>query len=76
VTFYADGGVHRFDNESDRDARMLIFFSPGGLEGLFEEAGTEAKNAGDPIAPFDDEQKKKLIGGAEGFGIELVAGDE
>ena len=55
VTFYAEGketvakkgtylnvpkGVrHRFRNNTDINARMLVFFSPAGIENMFEEMG-------------------------------------
>ncbi len=55
ITFYAEGkttlagpgtflnvpkGVrHRFRNESDEDAKMIILFSPAGLEEMFDEMG-------------------------------------
>lgn len=55
VTFYAEGketiakkgaylnvpkGVrHRFRNNTDTNARMLVFFSPAGIEEMFEEMG-------------------------------------
>ncbi len=53
VTFWADGDrvvahkgtflhmppdvPHRFKNEGDVDARMLIWFSPAGIEAMFDE---------------------------------------
>jgi hypothetical protein len=29
--------AHRFQNESAADARMLIWFSPGGIEAMFDD---------------------------------------
>ncbi len=53
LTFYGDGGEiaagpgtylnipkgakHRFRNNTERTARMLFFFAPAGIEGLFDE---------------------------------------
>jgi mannose-6-phosphate isomerase-like protein (cupin superfamily) len=31
------GTKHRFRNESDRNAEMIFWFAPAGIEGLFEE---------------------------------------
>ena len=60
VTFYAEGketvatkgtflnvpkGVrHRFRNNSDTNARMLVFFAPAGIEEMFEEMGKNEAN--------------------------------
>ena len=35
------GARHRFRNNSDETARLLIFFAPAGIEGLFEGMGSE-----------------------------------
>ncbi len=34
------GAKHRFRNNSDMTARMLFFFTPAGIEGLFDELAT------------------------------------
>ena len=34
----AKGSRHRFENRSDRPARMLILCAPAGIEGMFREA--------------------------------------
>ena len=55
VTFYAEGKeilatpgtylnipkgvIHRFRNNSDKNAKMLVFFAPAGIEKMFEEMG-------------------------------------
>lgn len=60
VTFYADGerivaragsfvhiprGVaHRFENEGDAKARMLFWFSPAGIEGMFDKMAVDPDN--------------------------------
>ena len=38
------GVPHRFKNKTDVSARMLIFFAPAGIEGLFEGAATNPDN--------------------------------
>ncbi|MEM7235468.1 MAG: cupin domain-containing protein [Planctomycetota bacterium] len=64
-------GVHRFRNETQASARMLIFLAPGGLEGLFEKVGVVA-DAAEPVAPVDPSQKSKLVEAAPEFGVEIV----
>ncbi len=60
VTFWADGDrvvahtgtfihmppdvAHRFQNEGDGDARMLIWFSPAAIEGMFDEMAADPEN--------------------------------
>lgn len=57
VTFWVDGSreeveagaflhvprgvVHNFKNESDADAKMLIWFSPAGIEHMFDEMAAD-----------------------------------
>ena len=35
---------HHFKNESDTTARMLIFFAPAGIEGMFEKMSADPDN--------------------------------
>ena len=60
VTFWADGErvvahkgtfihmppdvAHRFLNESGSDARMLIWFSPAGIEAMFDDMAEDPEN--------------------------------
>ena len=60
VTFWADGNrvvartgtfihmppdvAHRFQNEGDSEARMLIWFSPAGIEAMFDEMAGDPEN--------------------------------
>ena len=41
------GAKHRFRNNSDVTAKMLFFFTPAGIEGLFEEFGKLEVPGGD-----------------------------
>ena len=43
------GTVHRFRCVAERPSRILVMFTPGGIEGFFREAGIRA--AGDGQAP-------------------------
>ena len=48
---------HYFKNESDKTARMLIFFAPAGIEGMFDRMAADPENY--------------MAAGAE-FGVEFV----
>ncbi len=41
------GAKHRFRNNSDVTAKMLFFFTPAGIEGLFDQLGELDVPAGD-----------------------------
>ena len=41
------GAKHRFRNNSDVTAKILLFFTPAGIEGLFEEFGNLEVPGGD-----------------------------
>jgi quercetin dioxygenase-like cupin family protein len=43
LVFVPRGSRHGFKNVGLHPARVLILFTPGGLEGLFEEGGDEAQ---------------------------------
>ena len=47
--FVPRGTVHRFANVGDEVGRLLILFTPGGLEQFFRSAGVPA--SGDGLAP-------------------------
>lgn len=85
VTFYTDDGSvcagpgtflnlpigvrHRFRNESDRVARMLVFVSPAGLEKMFEQAGTSLSDATDAAPPVTQADIERVVRVAAEFGI-------
>jgi len=51
---------HAFRNNTDRDARMLIFYTPAGIETFFLEAGRPAVE-GEAPPPSDDETLAREI---------------
>jgi quercetin dioxygenase-like cupin family protein len=87
VTFYADGqsaqlgpggfahlptGIpHRFANETDEPATMLILVAPAGLEKMFERTGRAWQDPTQPPGPPDRAEIERLIQAAPEFGIEL-----
>ncbi len=38
------GVPHQFTNESDKTARMVFFFVPAGIEGMFEKMAADPEN--------------------------------
>ncbi len=63
------GTPHRFHNESENPARVLVTVIPAGLERMFMEAGTEIRT-GQPIPEVDRAQEvARLLASAERYGI-------
>ena len=52
VAFVPRGTVHNFRNTADTPSRILVGFTPGGLEGFFRAAGRPAADDG-PAPPLD-----------------------
>jgi quercetin dioxygenase-like cupin family protein len=65
------GTPHRFSNIGERASRILIWFSPAGLEGFFREAGTPAPGDS-PAPPVDPEEIRRTGLAAPRYGLELV----
>ena len=53
---------HCFKNESDTDARMLFWFSPAGIEGMFEAMGEMS----------EDDGMERVMAIAAEYGVEFV----
>jgi quercetin dioxygenase-like cupin family protein len=69
------GVVHRFRNAGDRPGRMLILFTPGGLEGFFREAGAAAA-ADSPVPPVDEAEIARTEVAGERYGLRVVDWEE
>jgi len=67
------GNLHGFKNESNQAAKMLITFSPSGLERMFFENGKEL-NVGEPPEPTSPEEIEQLLAAAARYGIEYQHG--
>jgi quercetin dioxygenase-like cupin family protein len=64
------GTVHRFRCVADHPSRILVMFTPGGLEGFFREAGIRAADGQAP--PIDaDEIARTEVAGAR-YGLHVV----
>jgi len=66
------GAAHAYINTGSVDARMLVTFSPGGIEGLFEEFGDPVDRRGGPSrlesSAMDYIDKARSVHGTE-YGI-------
>jgi quercetin dioxygenase-like cupin family protein len=62
------GTVHAFRNSGSTTARMLLLFSPAGMEKYFEDVLEPVKNRSDAIPPVTD----RMVSGGPKHGIEFV----
>lgn len=65
------GLKHRFRNESDQTARMLILVAPSGLEEMFAEAGTVLADSMHTAPPSSPDEIERLVRIAPKYGIEF-----
>jgi hypothetical protein len=56
----------------DRPGRLLVLFTPGGIEGFFREAGRAALGDGPPPAVDADEIARTEIAGRR-YGLRVIA---
>ncbi len=62
------GAKHRFRNNTDRTAKMLFFFAPAGIEGLFDDFSALGEPSGGP-----DEVLSSLNAIGERYGVQYFA---
>lgn len=65
------GSTHWFRNNTDQTAKMLIFLAPGGMEQMFRETGTPARDADAPIPSFSESERDRMKEVLPRFGLEL-----
>ena len=70
--FVPRGTVHNFRNTADVASRILVGFTPGGIEGFFRESGRPAVDDG-PAPPVDDDEIGRTMVAAPRYGLEAVA---
>jgi quercetin dioxygenase-like cupin family protein len=68
------GTVHNFRNTAETPSRILVGFTPAGLEGFFRESGRPATDDG-PAPPLDDDEIARTTAAAPKYGLEAVAFD-
>lgn len=65
------GTLHRFKNESDRPARMLLTVAPAGIEKMFLEVGKVLTDPEEQPQPPTEEEIHKLLEVAPRYGVEI-----
>ena len=65
------GTVHNFRNIAETPSRVLVGFTPGGIEGFFRAAGQPALDDG-PAPPFDDAELARTMAAAPRYGLRPV----
>ena len=68
--FVPRGTLHRFENVSDSPSRVLVLFTPGGIEGFFFAAGLPAVEGEDP-PPLGPEEIERSREAAMRYGLEV-----
>ena len=68
------GTVHNFHNTAETASRILVGFTPGGIEGFFRESGRPAIDDG-PAPPLDEDEIARTTMAAPTYGLEAVAFD-
>jgi quercetin dioxygenase-like cupin family protein len=65
------GTVHSFRNTAATPSRILVGFTPGGMEGFFRESGRPATDDG-PAPPVDQDEIARTIAAAPRYGVRDV----
>jgi quercetin dioxygenase-like cupin family protein len=68
------GTVHNFRNTAESPSRILVGFTPGGIEGFFRESGRLATDDG-PAPPLDEDEIGRTNVAAPRYGLEAVGFD-
>jgi quercetin dioxygenase-like cupin family protein len=73
--FVPRGTVHNFRNTEETAGRILVGFTPGGIEGFFRAAGRPATDDG-PAPPVNADEIARTMAAAPKYGVEAVAFDD
>ena|ERR671924_288587 len=65
------GTVHSFRNTAETPSRILVGFTPAGIEGFFRESGRPATDDG-PAPPLDEDEIARTTAAAPKHGVEAV----
>jgi quercetin dioxygenase-like cupin family protein len=68
------GTVHNFRNTAETPSRILVGFTPGGMEGFFRESGRPATDDG-PAPQIDEDEIARTMAAAPKYGLEALAFD-
>jgi oxalate decarboxylase/phosphoglucose isomerase-like protein (cupin superfamily) len=66
------GLIHRFQNTGSATARLLLFFSPAGIEKHFEEALELVQDRSAAIRSVTDAVIARLVNAGHKHGLEFV----
>jgi quercetin dioxygenase-like cupin family protein len=66
------GTVHNFRNLAATPSRVLVGFTPAGMEGFFRDSGRPATDDG-PAPPIDADEIARTLEAAARYGVEAVA---
>jgi quercetin dioxygenase-like cupin family protein len=69
--FVPRGTVHNFRNTAETPSRILVGFTPGGMDGFFRESGRPAVDDGPP-PPLDEEEIARTMVAAEKYGVQAL----
>jgi mannose-6-phosphate isomerase-like protein (cupin superfamily) len=69
------GTRHNFRNTAETPSRILLGFTPGGIEDFFRESGQPATDDG-PAPPVNEDEIARMMAAAPKYGIEGVAVDD
>ena len=71
LAFVPRGTVHRFRCVGETPGRILVIYTPGGIEGFFREAGKPA--VGDaPAPPVDSAEIARTDKAGQRYGLQVV----
>ena len=63
------GVAHGFKNVTDKPARLMLTYAPGGFERLFLEFGKPAQRSDTTPAVFTKDEVQRAIAASEKYGI-------
>jgi mannose-6-phosphate isomerase-like protein (cupin superfamily) len=66
------GAVHTFKNEGSRPARMLVTYTPAGVEDFFIKAGTPGRHGDGTAPPVMQETLERLQAYAPQYNVEVL----
>ena len=70
--FVPRGTVHNFRNTAETPSRIIVGFTPAGMDGFFRESGRPVTDDG-PAPPLDDAEIARTMAAGPKYGVELVA---
>jgi hypothetical protein len=72
--FAPRGTLHNFRNTAETPSRLLLDFTPAGMEGFFRDSGQPATGDG-PAPPVDAAAIARMMAAAPKYGVEHINED-